>query len=137
MNAELQTTSLPYHATPLRYFAALRSRPGAVLLDSGRPQAPGGRFDILSSDPVDWLEVDQYGQPRDSRGMALEGSAFDAQQRLLERLPCPRQTHELPFVGGLIGYWSYDLGRQLASIKGPSRSATDLPQARLACTTGR
>lgn len=131
MNAELQTTSLPYHAPPLRYFEALRSRPGAVLLDSGRPQAPGGRFDILSSDPIEWLEVDQHGLPRDSSGRALEGSAFDAQQRLLERLPRPRQPLDLPFVGGLIGYWSYDLGRQLAGIEGPSQTATALPQARL------
>ncbi|MEB0151105.1 aminodeoxychorismate synthase component I, partial [Pseudomonas sp. CCC2.2] len=43
-------------------------------------------------------------------------------------LPAP---YELPFVGGLIGYLSYDFGRQLEHL--PAQSLTDLqlPDAQL------
>ena len=47
MSSRLEITPLPYQADPLGYFAPLRERRGAVLLDSGRPHGPGGRYDII------------------------------------------------------------------------------------------
>ncbi|PBQ15078.1 aminodeoxychorismate synthase component I, partial [Pseudomonas congelans] len=38
---------LPYSADPIAFFARIREAPGAVLLDSGRPAAGGGRRDPL------------------------------------------------------------------------------------------
>ncbi|MBY5927412.1 MULTISPECIES: aminodeoxychorismate synthase component I [unclassified Halomonas] len=131
MNAQLDITPMPYQPTPLGYFESLRSRPGAVLLDSGRPKAPGGRFDILTSDPLDQLEIDPLGKAWDAEGNLVTGSPFAAQQRLLNRLPKTDLVSELPFLGGLIGYWSYDLGRLIAGVKGPARASTRLPLARL------
>ncbi|GAB2794114.1 aminodeoxychorismate synthase component I [Halomonas shantousis] len=131
MTQRLELVPLPYHATPLARFAALRQRPGAVLLDSGRPQAPGGRFDIMSSDPLAMLEVDQQGRAYCDQFPTLPVSPFSAQQALLDRLQLePPDTH-LPFTGGLIGYWSYDLGRCLETIGGHARNATQLPWSRV------
>ena len=48
---------LPYHANPAHYFAAIRHAPGAVLLDSGRPEAERGRYDLLSAWPLEQLAV--------------------------------------------------------------------------------
>ena len=62
MTPTLEQTPLPYHADPLTRFERLRQRPHAVLLDSGFPAAPGGRYDIISSDPVAWLEIDRHGR---------------------------------------------------------------------------
>ena len=130
MNASLQITPLPYQETPLEHFARLRRRPGAVLLDSGRPSAPAGRFDILSSDPLATLTVDARG--RVSGVPELAGlSPFAAQQALLERLPVPDAASELPFLGGLIGYWSYDLGRLLEPVGECARPVVDLPASRV------
>ena len=58
----LSITPLPYSPDPLGVFACLRARPGAVLLDSGRPVA-NGRFDIMSCDPLATLEVTGVGTP--------------------------------------------------------------------------
>ncbi|MGQ7249757.1 aminodeoxychorismate synthase component I [Halomonas sp. V046] len=122
----------PYRRDPLDHFASLRARPGAVLLDSGGPVAPGGRYDILTSDPLDTLEVDADGQARlASHHGAMSGNLFDVQQRLLERLPLPQMDSSLPFLGGLIGFWSYDLGRRLEPINGTAQAVNDLPLARL------
>lgn len=43
----------------------------------------------------------------------------------------PDETSELPFLGGLIGYWGYDLGRKTLSIPSRQASPVTLPQARL------
>jgi len=127
MTPTLQITPLPYQEDPLGYFAALRDRPGAVLLDSGRPVAPGGRYDILSSDPLQLLALEaSCGVP------TLDGLApFDAQQALLDQLPREAPDSDLPFLGGLIGYWSYDLGCQQEPIAGRARRVVDLPSSRV------
>ncbi|WP_133483109.1 MULTISPECIES: aminodeoxychorismate synthase component I [Halomonas] len=130
MTAPIEITPLPYHEDPLDYFAALRDRPGAVLLDSGRPMAPGGRYDILSCDPLELLEIDAAG--RVSGDPVLAGlPPFVAQQALLDRLPGEVPDSRLPFLGGLIGYWSYDLGHQLEPMAGRAHQAVTLPASRV------
>ena len=130
MTPPLEITPLPYHEDPLGYFAVLRDRPGAVLLDSGRPTAPGGRYDILSCDPLTLLEVDGAGGVHGDS--ALAGlSPFAAQQALLDGLPGEVPDSDLPFLGGLIGYWSYDLGQRLEPVSGQARPAVSLPASRV------
>ncbi|QFU02444.1 Aminodeoxychorismate synthase component 1 [Halomonas sp. THAF5a] len=130
MTPPLEITPLPYHEDPLGYFAVLRDRPGAVLLDSGRPTAPGGRYDILSCDPLARLEVDGDGRIHGDPALA-DLSPFAAQQALLDRLPAETPESDLPFLGGLIGYWSYDLGQRLEPVAGRARSAVALPASRV------
>ena len=103
-----------------------------MLLDSGRPEAPAGRYDILSSDPLAVLEVDEAGRV-DGVPELRDLSPFAAQQALLERLPAtgPLPVSELPFLGGLIGYWSYDLGYQLEPVGQRARRTVALPASRV------
>ena len=90
---------LPYLANPADYFAAIRHAPGAVLLDSGRPVAERGRYDLLSAWPVEELSV-----RADESGRGFLQRLRDALKQLGDaELPAP---YELPFVGGLIGYLS-------------------------------
>ncbi|GKW50675.1 aminodeoxychorismate synthase component I [Halomonas sp. NCCP-2165] len=131
MRPRLQLHSLPYRPDPLGYFAALRRRPGAVLLDSGRPAAPGGRYDILSSDPLATLTVAPGGGVQCDADLALPDSPFAAQQALLAYLDVEAPESDLPFLGGLIGYWSYDLGRCLERQGEAARDAVSLPWSRV------
>lgn len=121
----LEVVTLAYFPDPAHYFASLRHRPGAILLDSGRPHASGGRFDILSSDPLYTLALydgDDLGEPTIHCVPPLDGLStepFAAQRDLLEhciarRLPrlsdaLVERHQELPFLGGLMGQWSYTL----------------------------
>lgn len=114
---------LPYQADPAHWFARIRHAPSAVLLDSGKPKADRGRFDILSAWPLDVLE------PRDDE------SGRDFFQRLRHALrglgPAELPDNcELPFACGLIGLLSYDFGTRLETL--PQRAADDsgLPLAR-------
>ncbi|MFY0991401.1 aminodeoxychorismate synthase component I [Halomonas sp. C05BenzN] len=130
MTPRLEITPLPHRVDPLAYFTALRHRPGAVLLDSGRPAAPGGRYDILSSDPLCLLEIDAEGRVHGDPTLAGL-SPFAAQQALLDRLPTTVPDSELPFLGGLIGYWSYDLAHHLEPVTRRARRIVELPSSRV------
>ncbi|QPO22337.1 aminodeoxychorismate synthase component I [Pseudomonas sp. Y39-6] len=114
---------LPYRANPAEYFAAIRHAPGAVLLDSGRPTAERGRYDLLSA----WPEATLAVQSDES------GSEF--LQRLRENLTQLGEAalpagYELPFAGGLIGYLSYDFGRHLEQLPHHAVDDLHLPDAR-------
>lgn len=114
---------LPYRPDPADYFAVIRHAPGAILLDSGRPVAERGRYDLLSAWPEEELTVlpDESGRAFTHRlrnALATLGDAC---------LPAPL---ELPFAGGLIGYLSYDFGRRLENLPGQAQDDLHLPDAR-------
>ncbi|MFW0755820.1 aminodeoxychorismate synthase component I [Pseudomonas sp. H11T01] len=115
---------LPYRANPAEYFAAIRHAPGAVLLDSGRPSAERGRYDLLSAWPLEQLAV----LPNESGSGFLQRLRSSLGQLGHANLPEP---YELPFAGGLIGYLSYDFGRHLETLPHQARDDLQLPDARL------
>ena len=90
---------LPYLANPADYFAAIRHAPGAVLLDSGRPTADRGRYDLMSA----WPQAELTLQPDESGRDFLQRLRNSLQQLGNAALP---DACELPFAGGLIGYLS-------------------------------
>lgn len=115
---------LPYHPNPADYFAAIRHAPGAVLLDSGRPAADRGRYDLLSAWPIEALSI----RPDESGRGFLQRLREALQQLGNAQLPVP---YELPFAGGLIGYLSYDFGRQLEHLPSQSLNDLQLPDAQI------
>jgi para-aminobenzoate synthetase component 1 len=115
---------LPYRANPAEYFSRVRHAPGAVLLDSGRPSAERGRFDLLSAWPIEQLLV----QPEETGSGFLQRLRQSLEQLGTAQLPedCP-----LPFAGGLIGYLGYDFGRRLEPLLAYAIDDLQLPDARL------
>lgn len=131
MTERLQISSLPYRDDPLTYFSLLRQHPGAVLLDSGKPAAPSGRYDIISCDPVSVLTVDGHGIIRVDNQVHDGQNPFMVQQALLDSLSLELPDSSLPFLGGLIGYWGYDLGRSLEPVGESSSQVVSLPASRI------
>ena len=116
---------LPYQPDPAAYFARLRQAPGAILLDSARPGAERGRFDLLSAWPLQHLQA----QPDEDGRTFLQ--RLRAGLARLGHAQLPAGSEQLPFAGGLIGYLSYDFGRRLEHL--PSLAVDDLglPDAQL------
>ena len=115
---------LPYLANPADYFAVIRHAPGAVLLDSGRPTADRGRYDLMSA----WPEAELTLQPEEPGRDFLQRLRDSLKQLGNASLP---GEFELPFAGGLIGYLSYDFGRQLEQLPTHAKDDLHLPDARL------
>jgi para-aminobenzoate synthetase component I len=89
---------LPYHKHSSELFARIRQRDYAVWLDSCFPDGYKGRFDIMAADPVKVLEGE------DSQVLiALRNTMRDYFGQA--HSPDP----DLPFIGGAIGFLSYDL----------------------------
>jgi para-aminobenzoate synthetase component 1 len=119
---------LPYHPDSAELFEVIADEPWAVFLDSGRPRSTAGRMDILAARPCATLvtrggmtEIRRSGKtplgdaslsPADPFELLRAELAADGQS---DHLPSP-----LPFAGGAIGYFGYDLARRIERL--PSRA---------------
>jgi para-aminobenzoate synthetase component 1 len=120
---------LPYGPSGAELFGTLAGRPWAVLLDSGRPDSSHGRFDILSCDPMatlvtrgDWTEIhDRHGKRRSREDpfALLQSSLGPA---------APDAAVGLPFGGGALGCFGYDLGRRLERLPELAAPGDGLPE---------
>lgn len=109
-------------------FACLHHLPWAILLESAGPAGADNRFDIISADPLATLET-RGASTCLRRGDATEQHDGDplsllanTQHALLGELVQPEC--ELPFIGGAMGLFGYDLGRRFERL--PSRAQADI-----------
>lgn len=113
--SEPEIISLPYQPDTEPVFDTLRHLPGAVWLDSGKPRSLQGRFDILSALPLWQLET----RGRETRLQSPAGEntvsgddPFSLAGEVLAQMGMVSGDYShLPFVGGLIGFFGYELGR--------------------------
>lgn len=101
------------------YFAPLSALPWAMLLHSGFADHPHNRFDILVAAPRATL-LTRGEQTWVDDGETVVVSAEDPLQLLqqqLDRQPFTPQPHDdLPFLGGALGLFGYDLGRRFERL---------------------
>ncbi len=110
--------SLPYFADSAELFAVCSDKPWAVFLDSGFPHSNQGRYDIIAAEPVCTLVT--HGEiteiTRDGATLTSVGNPFDLVKQQLAQFPDFKLDDDLPFNGGAIGYFSYDLVRRLETL---------------------
>jgi len=120
---------LPYREDSADLFAHIAHAQWAVFLDSGNGQSSDARYDILTCDPFITLST-SHGVTTVSEGEHSRTStedAFSILKGILQRYARPAVS-ELPFSGGAIGYFSYDLARQLESLPVQANDAERLPE---------
>jgi para-aminobenzoate synthetase component I len=112
-------------------FRALADLPWPVWLDSSARGAPDGRYDVLAADPTVTLRTAGLVTEVRTRDGRVESSGESPFALLRARLAPACEPHEtLPFCGGAIGYFGYDLGRRLERL--PVLAAADVPMPDLA-----
>lgn len=120
--------SLPWRTDAAEhYFAPLASAPWAMLLHSGYADHPHSRYDILVADPCATL-VTRGPTTTVSHGERAFDSTADPLTLLTQTLdaclPATPHHDDLPFVGGALGLFGYDLGRRFETL--PERAAADI-----------
>ncbi|TMP32323.1 aminodeoxychorismate synthase component I [Pseudoalteromonas rubra] len=105
----------------IEVFDTLASAPLAVLLDSSDANHENSRFDIMSINPLCVLEA-RAGQFY-LDGKHVERDGFTIMQEKLAGLKAISHP-DVPFCGGWLGYFGYDLGKYIESI--PQSAVQDI-----------
>jgi para-aminobenzoate synthetase component 1 len=118
---------LPYFEDSAALFLPWAERRWAVFLDSGFPHTRQGRYDIIAADPVRTL-VTRGNLTEIRAGGTITLSPEDpfalVRRALGETAPPPEG---LPFPGGAIGYFGYDLARRLERLPERALDAENIP----------
>ncbi len=119
--------ALPYFEDSALLFAACASQHWAIFLDSAFPVSRQGRFDIMAYDPVCTLETrgpDTIITSRLGRLISQADPFTLLKQQLATPLPA---IDNLPFNGGALGYFGYDLARRIEKLPALAEDSECLP----------
>ncbi|HDU6301086.1 TPA: aminodeoxychorismate synthase component 1 [Klebsiella aerogenes] len=124
--------TLPWRADAAeRYFAPLSAMPWAMLLHSGFADHPYSRFDIIVAEPRATL-VTRGEQTWVNDGEGEFVSQDDPLQLLQQQLDrcqlTPQSDENLPFLGGALGLFGYDLGRRFERLPAQAQADIALPE---------
>lgn len=106
--------SLDFRGDSLGIFELFKNEPRVFFLDSSLHHPGLGRYSFIGFDP--FFVMKGYG-PQD---IAVLKKYFSRYQKNARLAPTP-------FPGGLVGYWSYDLGLKLENIKRQTKADLTLP----------
>ncbi len=119
-------TELPYHADSAALFEAVADRPWAVFLDSGLHYPGQARYDIITAEPH--LRLVTRGAMTEVHAEGTELSRADPFELLRTHLAMdPAAAGDLPFSGGAIGYFGYDLARRIEHLPSQARDSERIP----------
>ena len=115
--------------TPLtapELFELVKDNPYSFFLDSGMDPQRLGRYSFLGSEP--FLVMSSRGPEitlvRGREHEVQHGNPFDTMGKLLERYKLDHCPAPVPFLGGAVGYFSYDLCHFIERL--PSTAIDDL-----------
>jgi len=107
-------------------FELIKDRPYSFFLDSGMDTQKLGRYSFLGSEP--FLVMNSRGSKitlvRGQEHKVQHGNPFDTISKLLELYKLDYCPAPMPFVGGAVGYFSYDLCHFVEHL--PSTAIDDL-----------
>ena len=105
----LQLEELPYSLDSCRIFDRLHDLTMPVFLDSAAPYSQRGRYDIITAEPREIIKINTAETDRYKTDLTL----FQELKYTLNPFNTSLENdYKLPFIGGAIGYFGYDLGRQ-------------------------
>jgi para-aminobenzoate synthetase component I len=133
MSAHLLIHPLPYRTNTAQLFSRFKDQAWSIFLDSGQPKSQYGRYDIFVANPFITIKVQdvvgahlvqtQYEKTvtevwQDDQTTISNEDPFAILNRLLK--PYQEVTlvqhPNIPFSGGAVGYFGYDLGRQVEHL---------------------
>lgn len=123
--------TLPYQPdTLLHLFARFSHQPWAMLLHSGFAEHQHNRFDIMVADPVATLTTDGNETlitRADGTARSTQDSFLLLRQAMTQAGISARTHPDMPFQGGALGLFSYDLGRRVETLPSQAKQDIHLP----------
>ena len=126
---------VPYHFDSSLLFEKFSHEPWSIFLDSNQPKAIHGRYDIITSRPKIRITSQNNENLIESpfESLTIPGDPFTVLKEYLPKNLIPKEKidHSLPFVGGALGYFSYDLGRSIENLPAIASDDMHLPDMRM------
>ncbi|TDJ19726.1 MAG: aminodeoxychorismate synthase component I, partial [Gammaproteobacteria bacterium] len=122
-------TELPYRRDSSLLFTPLANEHWSIFLDSGYPYIDLGRYDIIAARPYITLKTfaDEteivYANGKNEHS---SDDPFSLVKTLLGENENKLST--VPFAGGALGYFAYDLGRRIEKIPDTSKHDITMPE---------
>ncbi len=115
-------------------FEAFAGRSFSFFLDSGMDPGKLGRYSFMGSDPFLVLRSrgDEVSLIRDGVEKVRQGNPFDVLGELLGVYSLDGSGINLPFIGGAVGYFSYDLCHFIERLPSTAIDDLNLPECYLA-----
>ena len=115
-------------------FELIKDRPYSFFLDSGMDPQRLGRYSFLGSEP--FLVISSRGSEitliRGQEHKVQHGNPFDTIGKLLEVYKLDHCPAPVPFLGGAVGYFSYDLCHFIERLPFTAIDDLKLPESYLA-----
>ena len=112
-------------------FELVKDRPYSFFLDSGMDHQRLGRYSFLGSEP--FLVMNSRGSEitlvRGQEHEVQHGNPFDAIGKLLEIYKLDQCPAPVPFLGGAVGYFSYDLCHFVERLPSTAINDFNLPES--------
>ncbi|KAF7770193.1 para-aminobenzoate synthetase component I [Pseudoalteromonas citrea] len=125
INEQINCKKLDISLSTVALFEQFAHLPHAILLDSSNAQHENSRYDIISINPVHVLEAKSQHVFLDGEQTHL--SWFEAISHHLTQLCTTPAPFDLPFCGGWLGYFGYDLGRYIEKVPQLAQQDITLP----------
>jgi para-aminobenzoate synthetase component I len=117
--------------TALELFELIKDRPYSFFLDSGMDPQRLGRYSFLGSEP--FLVMSSRGSEitliRGQEHKVQHGNPFDALGKMLEIYKLDHCPAPVPFLGGVVGYFSYDLCHFIELLPSAAMDDLKLPES--------
>lgn len=123
-------TELAYQPDSSLLFDALADEQWAVFLDSSQPASIQGRYDIIAARPSTRI-TSKNGKTHIENWSDSYTVSTDPFAVLKELLIKKDNEFKLPFMGGALGYFSYDLGRYIEKIPATTENDISLPEMKV------
>lgn len=123
---------ISYQQNSALIFNKIAHLPWAIFLDSGQPKSEFGHYDIMVANPfVRLITKGNVTEVIAANGVSsTQDDPFEVLKNTMASYQAVDQTSktELPFEGGALGYFAYDLGRRLEKLPQIATDAELLPE---------
>ena len=123
----MKVSELSYKRDSAELFSVVADEPWSLFLDSAYPEIDMGRYDIIVARPVITLETvaDVTHINNNNTRTSSKQDPFTLLKQYLGDIENNRSG--LPFCGGALGYFAYDLGRGLESLAETAQQDIEMP----------
>jgi len=117
-------------AAPFAVLCAVAGERLPFFLDGGMDPRRLGRHSFVGCNPV--LTVRSRGKCVEVDGQRADGNPFSVLRHLLKAHRTPGAAAPIPFTGGAVGYFAYDLAHFIEHLPGTARDDIPMPEMHFA-----